>query len=290
MKRLKIPHPVSLLTIIILMAAIATYIVPAGLFDRESVGGRMKVIPGSYHTVPQQPLDVLDFFLAFSGGFRSAVDIIFVVIVSGIMFGILQQSKMIENTVGTFIRKMGNQRKFMIVILMTYLFGLLGVGVGYENNIAMMPIAAITCLALGGDLMLAAGVAVGGVTVGFGLSPINPYTVGIGHQLAELPMFSGALLRSALVFSALSVLAFFNVSYFKRMLRDSSVSLTKDISTKGFSLEQPIESYRITPNNWIVLLIFIAGLGMMLYGIFVYHWYIREISAVFLIIKQIFKF
>ncbi|CAN0369974.1 unnamed protein product, partial [Discosporangium mesarthrocarpum] len=43
-----------------------------------------------------------------------------------------------------------------------------GVFVGYENNIALIPIAAITSLALGGDLMLAASIAVGGVTVGFG--------------------------------------------------------------------------------------------------------------------------
>ena len=44
-------------------------------------------------------------------------------------------------------------------------------------------------LALGGDLMLAAGISVGAMTIGFGLSPINPYTVGTGHKLAELPMF-----------------------------------------------------------------------------------------------------
>ena len=37
---------------------------------------------------------------------------------------------------------------------------------GYENNIAMVPIAAVTSLALGGDLMLAAAIAVGGITVG----------------------------------------------------------------------------------------------------------------------------
>ena len=211
MKPFKIPHPITLLSLIILLAAISTYVVPAGAFDRIEMGGRMKVVPGSFHLVPQQPLGVLDFFLAFSGGFRSAVDIIFVVIASGIMFGILQKSRMVESAVGTFIKHMGHERRFMIIVLMTYIFGMLGVGVGYENNIAMMPIAAITCLALGGDLMLAAGVAVGGVTIGFGLSPINPYTVGIGHQLSKLPMFSGALLRSALVFAALSCLAVFNV-------------------------------------------------------------------------------
>jgi uncharacterized ion transporter superfamily protein YfcC len=284
-KKLNIPHPITLLSIIILAAAIATYLVPAGVFDRIEVDGRLRVVPGSYHSVPQQPLGFLDLFLAFSGGFRSAVDIIFVVISSGIMFGILQKTRMVEQSIGTFIKKMGRERRFLIVVIMTYLFGLLGVGVGYENNIAMMPIAAITCLALGGDLMLAAGVAVGGVTVGFGLSPINPYTVGIGHQLSELPMFSGALLRSALVFAALSMVAIFNVRYFRRILNSPEKSMTKDISADGLKLEKPIESYKMSVNTWLVLLVFVGGLAYMLFGIFTYHWYIREISALFLIIS-----
>ena len=69
---------------------------------------------------------------------------------------------------------------------MTFIYGLLGVAVGYENNIAMIPIAAVLSLALGGDLILAAGISVGALTIGFGLSPINPYTVGTGHKLAQL--------------------------------------------------------------------------------------------------------
>ncbi|NVK83983.1 MAG: YfcC family protein, partial [Cytophagia bacterium] len=175
---------------IIILTAILSHIIPAGVFEREVVDGRSRVIPGSYESVDQTPLSFLDTFLAIPGGFASAISIIFVVLSSGIMFGILEKSGMIENAVGTFVKKLGVERRFLVVILMTYLFGCLGVFIGYENNIALIPIAAITSLALGGDLMLAAGISVGAVTVGFGLSPVNPYTVGTGHTLAEMPMFS----------------------------------------------------------------------------------------------------
>lgn len=37
--------------------------------------------------------------------------------------------------------------------------------------------------------MLAAGISVGAITVGFGLSPFNPYTIGTGQRIAELPLF-----------------------------------------------------------------------------------------------------
>ncbi|MFT6133840.1 MAG: putative ion transporter superfamily protein YfcC [Cyclobacteriaceae bacterium] len=283
-KRISLPHPVVLLFIIIILAAIATHMVPAGVFERVEVDGRWRVIPDSYMLVTQKPLGVFGLFLAISSGFRSAVDIIFVVISSGIMFGVLQETQMVENSVGTFIKTVGQRRKHLIIVLMTFLFGTLGIAVGFENNIAMIPIAAIACLALGGDLMLAAGIAVGGVTVGFGLSPINPYTVGVGHQLSGLPLYSGAGLRSALVFLALAALAWYNVRYFKK-LEAGKESLVKDIDTAGLQLEKPLSSYHMSAKTWLILLVFVAGLAGMLYGIFVFQWYIREISAVFLMIS-----
>lgn len=40
----------------------------------------------------------------------------------------------------------------------------------------------------------------------------------------------------------------------------------------------------MTPNNWMVLLVFIGGMAIMLYGIFNHGWYLQEISGVFLMI------
>ena len=206
-----IPHPVIMLFGILVLAAILTHLLPAGLYEREVFGERTRVIPGSYHTVTSTPVGFFGLFKAFPAGFKTASAIIFVVLSSGIMFGILEKTGTIENMVGTAIKKLGLKRRYLLVFLLTYLFGLLGVVIGYENNIAMVPIAAVVALALGGDLILAAGLSVGAITVGFGLSPVNPYTVGIGHQIAELPLFSGALLRTALCFLALTLTAWYNV-------------------------------------------------------------------------------
>ncbi|MCB0636634.1 MAG: YfcC family protein, partial [Lewinella sp.] len=170
---------------------------------------------------------------------------------------------------------------------LTYLFGALGVFVGYENNIAMVPIAAVISLAVGGDLMLAAGLSVAAVTVGFGLSPINPYTVGTGHKIAELPMFSGALLRGILCFSALSLTAWYNLRYFRRIQADPGRGLGHGLDTTGLQLSKPLQSYRITGNNALVLAIFVGGIGVMLYGIFVHHWFFLEISAIFCMITVV---
>ena len=280
----RIPHPVTMLFVIIVIATVMSYLLPAGVFDRETIDGRQRVIPGTFTYIDQNPVGLLDMFVALARGFKTASDIIWVVFASGIMFGIFQKSQMVEHAVGTLVKKLGLKRKYFIVVVMTFVFGLLGIAVGYENNIAMVPIGAVLSIAIGGDLILAAGISVGAITVGFGLSPINPYTVGTGHKIAEMPLFSGAAYRSVICFFGLAALAFFNVRYFRRIEADPHKSLAYGLDTSGFSLSKQLNKYRMHRKHWWVAIIFVVGMGIMLYGIFVHHWYLQEIAAIFVMI------
>ncbi len=281
----KVPHPVILLFLIMVAVAGMTYIIPAGEYQRELINGRLRVIPGTFKIIPSNPTSFMDLFRALPTGFKGAAEIIYVVLAGGIMFGVLQKSKMIENVVGSIVKYLGQDKKYFLIVLMTYIFGMAGVAIGYENNIAIVPIAAVLSLAIGGDLMLAAGMSVGAITIGFGLSPINPYTVGIGHKIADLPMFSGAILRSILCFTGLSVMAYYNLRYFKKIEKNKELSLTKGVSVSGLMLSKDIQKYSISKQDLIVLLIFMGGMTVMLYGIFAFHWYINDISAIFIIIS-----
>ncbi len=280
----RIPHAITMLFGIIVLVSVLTYILPAGTYERVLVNGRSTVVPNSYNTIASTPIGILDMFKAIPLGFKAAVEIIFIVLAGGIMFGFMEKSKAVENGVGTLIKSLGLQRKNLIIVIMTFIYGILGVAVGYENNIAMVPIAAVLSLALGGDLILAAGISVGAMTIGFGLSPINPYTVGTGHKLAELQMFSGAWLRSILCFLGLSVMAYYNVRYFKKIASDPQKSLAKGLNTDNLTLSKPIQDYSLSPKNWLVIGIFLLGLIAILYGVFNLGWHINELSAVFLII------
>jgi uncharacterized ion transporter superfamily protein YfcC len=280
----RIPHAITMLFGIIVLVSVLTYFIPAGSYERVLIDGRNRVVPNSYQTIASTPIGLLDMFKAIPLGFKSASEIIFIVLAGGIMFGFMEKSKAVENAVGTMVKKLGLKRKNLIIVIMTFIYGILGVAVGLENNIAMVPIAAVLSLALGGDLILAAGISVGAMIIGFGLSPINPYTIGTGHKLAELPMFSGALLRSVLCFSALSVMAFYNVRYFKKISANPDKSLAKGLNTSDLGLSKPIQDYAMRKNNWLVVGIFIAGLAVILYGVFNLHWFINELSAIFLIV------
>ncbi len=272
---------------IIVLVTVLTYLLPAGLYERTEVDGRLQVIPDSFAEVPPTPVGFFKMFRAFPEGYRLATPVIFICLASALMFSVLEATRTIENAVGRLVFRMGMQRAELLLVLLTFVYGMLGVLVGYENNIATVPIAVVVVLALGGDLVLAAAVSLGGMTVAFGLSPINPYTVGIGHEIAGLPLFSGWWLRSILCFGALAITAGYNVRYYRRLLADPASGIGRGLDTTGLALSRPLADYRITARNWWLLGVFLLGLATVLYGVFTWGFGINEISAVFLIVMVV---
>ena len=280
----RIPHPLVMLFLIVVAVALLSYLLPAGSYELVEVDGRLRVVPDSYRPVANTPVGILDVFRAFPEGYRVATPVIFICLASALMFSVLKVSGAMEAAVGSMLRKLGTGRAESAIVIMTFFYGLLGILVGYENNIATIPIAAVVVLALGGDLVLAAGVSAGGMTVAFGLSPVNPYTVGIGHELAGLPLFSGAGLRTVLCFGALALMAAYNVRYYRRIRRNPEQRIGAGLDEEGLALSRPLASYRVSNRQWALLGLFVAGLAWVLYGVFTYHWFINDISAVFLIV------
>lgn len=283
----RIPSPLIMLFLIVLAVGAMTWLLPAGLYERAEVDGRLRVIPGSYDTVEPSPLGIFGIFRAFPDGYKVATPIIFICLASALMFSILEKTKTIENAVGRIVHLMGDRHAEFLLVLLTFFYGMLGVMVGYENNIATIPIACIIVLALGGDLVLAAGVSVGGMTVAFGLSPINFYTVGIGHEIAELPLFSGAWLRTILCFGGLCIMSWWNLRYYRRLKADPGVGIGQDLDTSGMQLTKSLDDYAITPRNWWLLSVFLGGLAIVLYGVFNWEFRINDTSAVFLMVMVI---
>ena len=284
----RIPSPLIMLFLIILLVAAMTWLLPAGLYERVEVGGRLRVVPGSYGEVESTPLSIFDVFKAFPEGYKRATPIIFICLASALMFSILERTRTIENAVGRIVHLMGQNRAELLLVLLTFVYGLLGIMVGYENNIATIPIAAIVVLALGGDLVLAAGVSVGGMTVAFGLSPINFYTVGNGHLIADLPLFSGAWLRTILCAGGLLLMAWYNVRYYRQLRADPESSIGMGLDTEGMQLGKPLAEYGISGRNWLLLAIFLLGLAAVLYGVFkIEGFHINDTSAIFLMVTVV---
>lgn len=281
----KIPHPFALIFGILILAAIMTHIIPAGEFERVTLeNGREAVKAGSFHAIEGSPASILDIFLAIPNGLIDAANIVFITFIAGATFRVLAYSGTLENGVGSAIRAIGQERSKLLIVLTTFLFGLLGVAVGFENVIALVPIAVIVCLAIRGDLLLGAGVSLGAVGVGFSTSPINPYTVGTSDMIAQLPLFSGAVLRSIFCVCCLSVLAWYNCRYFTRLTSGQITSSVSNVSTEGLVLSKQVGDYKLSKEDILTIIAFFALFAYLLYGVFAKGWFIEHFSAVFVMI------
>src|SRR3954468_5450265 len=82
---MRLPHPVVLLGGAVLVAALLTWILPAGQYDRrdDAATGRRVVVAGTYHAVERAPVGPFAAVVAIPRGFIAGAEIIFLVLFSG---------------------------------------------------------------------------------------------------------------------------------------------------------------------------------------------------------------
>ncbi|MDR5906024.1 YfcC family protein [Franzmannia qiaohouensis] len=282
----RIPDPMVLIFMILVAAYLMTFVVPAGEFERETVDGQTTVVPGSFEYLPDvAALHVFDIFVAIPEGLIQASQFLFIVFIAGGLFHVLQRTGALENAIGVAVHRAGveekPENKNLIIVAGTFIYGFFGVAVGFENNIALVPIGVLIASAIGCSRLVGVTMAVGGIGVGFALSPINPYTVGVAQGIGELPTFSGWWLRTAMVLLCLATLALFICRYVTRV---------EFVDEQPAELDKRLSDYRLTGRNWLTLAIFVGGLVAMLIGVFTRDWYINEIAAIFLILAIIIGF
>jgi Predicted membrane protein len=81
----RLPHPLLLLIAAVLVAAVLTWLLPAGEYSRrdDPVTHRSVVVAGTYHTVPRAPVGPFAAAVAIPRGFVEAADVIAVVLLVG---------------------------------------------------------------------------------------------------------------------------------------------------------------------------------------------------------------
>lgn len=275
-----VPDPMVLIFMILVATYLLTFIIPPGEFERTTEDGQTVVIADSFRYLNDvAAMSPFNIFVAIPEGLISASQYLFIVFIAGGLFHILQKTGALENAIGVAVHRVGIERRNMIITVGTFIYGFFGVAVGFENNIALVPIAVLIASAIGCSSLVGTTMAVGGIGIGFALSPINPYTVGVAQGIAELPTFSGAWLRTLMVVSSLALLSLYIC---KRV-----VKMDFEEPDNAESLSKPLSEYRLTKRNMLTIAVFVAGLIGMLIGVFTRGWYINEIAATFLLLAII---
>ena len=89
--KLRVPHPLVLLTAGVILAAAASYVLPAGEYERrdDEATGRVVVVAGTYEEVERNPVNLFEAMVALPRGMIDAADIIFLVFLIGGAFTVV---------------------------------------------------------------------------------------------------------------------------------------------------------------------------------------------------------
>lgn len=283
----RIPHTYVILFILVVIAAVLTWILPAGQFQREIVGNltRPQVIPGTYAATEQHGVGPFAMFKAIPEGMVGAASIIFLIMVSTAAFNIIRGTGALDNGIGSLLSKVKNARipGAVVIWIVTFLFSLLGVVVGPEIQIPFTVLGVSIALGMGYDTIVGLGMVMGGGYAGFNFGPINASILGSSHAIMGMPTFSGQGLRWVLWFFATALVAVVTSLYARKITKNPDKSLVKGIDTSDLKLNESADGYHVTGRHGLVLAVLLAMFVAIIIGAAKMGWYLNEMTAVFLI-------
>jgi uncharacterized ion transporter superfamily protein YfcC len=198
--------PILLVGSVILLAALLTWILPAGRFERrrDPQTGRTVVVPGSYQSVPRNPVGPWGVLESIPQGLNEAAAVVFYIFLAGGALTVIEATGAIGNTLDHLMWRFG-KRPLLILALASILFLIGGASYAmYEEILALIPVLCTLMRRLGLGNEMAVGVSMGTAAVAGTFSPFNTFGLGISQPMAELPMFSGAVFRTIVFILAMA--------------------------------------------------------------------------------------
>jgi len=289
LKKLRLPHTLILIYIMVVMTVVATWIIPGGEYQRVEKDGRTIPVAGSYQKVESRPQGLGGLFVSPARGFIDAAAIIGIVFIVGGAFSVIQKTGAITAVIHNITFKFG-QSKTLRVLLIPVIMLIFSVGGGVwglcEETMPFILIFVPLALSLGYDTIVGVAMPFLGAAAGFAGAFFNPFTVGIAQGIAGLPLYSGLGYRLIVWAGGTAIAIAVVMRYAARVHKNPMISPTyvEDLEKrKKLSVDGPVMEKLPTSgaHKW-VLLVFAAGFGVMVFGILKYKWYINEIAGVFL--------
>jgi uncharacterized ion transporter superfamily protein YfcC len=280
----RFPHVYVILFILIIIAAILTWILPANVYDFQlkADGTASRVIdPNSYHAVDRSPVNPWQMMLAVPTGMAQAASIIFFIFIVGGSFNIIQATGAVENGIRVTAKAMAN-REVLLIFVIVVLFAIGGTTFGMaEEALVFIPMLVMLTMALGYDSLTGLALALAGPCAGFTGAFMNPFTLGVAQGIVGLPMFSGMNYR--IIIFCITTLTVFGFIYWyaRRVKKNPQISkvYADDQKRERVNLE---DSKKFTLQQKILLIVMLLTFVLLIYGVKVWGWYIDELAALFL--------
>jgi uncharacterized ion transporter superfamily protein YfcC len=290
----KFPSAYTILFGLIAVVALLTWIVPAGQYDREMNESLGKEVPitGTYHAVEGNPQGIVDVLLAPIDGFydhnsyeAAAIDVSLFILIIGGFLGLVTKTGAIDAGIERVTARLNGREELMIPILMA-LFAAGGTIYGMaEESLPFYTLLVPVMLAARFDPVVAAATVLLGAGIGTLGSTINPFATVIAANAAGIPFTDGIGLRVAMLVVGWLICVAYVMRYAKMVRADKTKSIVYDKYEENISHflgNRSSEMLEFTTTRKIILALFAASFGIMIYGVSVAGWWMAEISAMFL--------
>jgi uncharacterized ion transporter superfamily protein YfcC len=311
-RRFTLPSAYTILFFLIVLAALATWFIPAGTYDTNKEG---EPVPGTYHEVKSRPADILVDSLTApinglygienekgninyynSGTLFGAIDVALFIIVIGGFLGVTMKTGAIQAGIGRLVQRLRGRERWMIPLLMT-VFAIGGSTYGMaEESLAFYALVITVMIAAGYDALTGAAIVLLGCGIGTLGSTINPFATGIASGFAGIPISDGLVGRLVILVIGLAIGIFFVMRYADRVKKDPSRSLIYDMKAENeahFKAEGGGEAAIMTGKQKTILVVFGLAFLVMMYGVIPWEdlgvpiptlwWWFPEMTASFLL-------
>jgi len=306
MTKSRIPHVFTLLTGLVFLCSLLTFLVPSGEYEREDrvVEGRERtvLVPGTFTTLPKDyslggllfdqespgrasPESLEGALSAIPRGMVEAADIIFFIFIIGGVFGILQASGTIPAVLGAVLNRLRSSWRLLTVVLMV-LIGIGGSTLGMgEEFIPLVPIFLIVAKEIGCDRIFGVALVYVAGAVGFAAATTNPFTVNIAQDIAQLPLNSAIPFRALFFVACMVVTLAYMLRYGARIRKDPSSSLMVD---DGFELRTTDAAPpRLERPHVVILISCTAIFVFILYAVQEMGWWLTQMAGGFILMGLI---
>jgi uncharacterized ion transporter superfamily protein YfcC len=297
---------------LIVLAAIATWVIPAGVYELSKAG---EPVPGSYHGVDSQPARILVDSLTAplnglygvenakgninyynSGSLFGAVDIAVFILVIGGFLGVTLKTGAIQGGIGSLVERMHGRERWMIPVLMS-VFALGGSTFGMaEESLAFYALVITVMIAAGYDALTGAAIVLVGCGIGVLGSTVNPFATGIASGIADVPISEGLVGRLVILIVGLAIGILFVLRYADRVKKDPSKSLVYDLKADNearFRTATDAGDVTLSGRQKAILAVFALAFVVMIYGVIPWEdlglpfttwwWWFPEMTASFLL-------
>ncbi len=283
--KLKLPHTLALIFSIMVFVAILTWIIPGGQYQRvTNKQGREVVDRDTFRYADSNPQGLFAVLQSPVKGIMETANIIGFILIVGGVFSIIQKTGAINASIRWVGKLLTGKEKIVIPVGMT-LFSIFGAVFGMSEEVIPFVLIFIPlAMTLGYDSIIGVAIPFLGAGVGFAGAMLNPFTIGIAQGIAELPLFSGLMYRLIVWFVVTLIGILAVMRYAKKVKQAPEMSPVYELDkNRRLTYEKEAEGLgSFSRKHKIIMMIFLVGIGVMVFGVMRFQWFIKEIAALFL--------